>query len=184
MREKISGIYRIVCVKNGDYYYGSAQDLWYRWSTHKRMLKNNKHYNPRVQRTWNKYGEQHFRIELIENVSTEQLLEIEDKYLKEHVGKPHCMNISSEAFAPMRGRHHTLEARQKMSQQNMSQPSSRKGTSLPAEHLKNVRLFNSNRNKTECKRGHAFTDENTRRNKYGHRKCRVCECLANKARYQ
>ena len=102
--EKVCGIYRLVCVKNGDYYYGSAKDVHVRWRTHTRTLNRGIHFNPRVQRVWNKYGEQSFRMELVETVPEQQLLEIEDKYLKEHVGKPHCMNIAKYATAINRGR--------------------------------------------------------------------------------
>ena len=98
--EKLSGIYRIVCVKNGNYYYGSSDNLCERWMGHKNILKRNKHVNPRVQRTWNKYGEDTFRFEHIEFVEPTKLLEIEDTYLKEHVGKPHCMNILDKATMP------------------------------------------------------------------------------------
>lgn len=102
--EKISGIYRIVCTMNGNYYYGSAQNLSYRWTRHKRALQQNKHINPHLQNTWNRYGESNFSFELIESVSNEKLLEVEDAYLKEHVGTPHCMNIAKDAHSPTRGR--------------------------------------------------------------------------------
>ena len=101
--EKVSGIYRIVCKANGDYYYGSAKNIWKRWSNHKSALRRNVHVNCRVQNNWNKYGDAAFRIELTEKVSVDLLLEIENKYLKEHVGKPHCMNILSDAYSPPGG---------------------------------------------------------------------------------
>ncbi len=34
MKEKISGIYRIVCIKNGRYYYGSLKNIMRRWQQH------------------------------------------------------------------------------------------------------------------------------------------------------
>ena len=98
--EKVCGIYKITCESNGHYYYGSAVDLDLRWRSHKRELKNGMHFNPRVQYTWDKYGESSFKIELIETVTKDTLLEVEDTYLKEHVGKPHCMNISHASRAP------------------------------------------------------------------------------------
>jgi len=98
--EKVSGIYRIVCVKNGNYYYGSAKNITYRWYKHRYCLRHNIHINSWVQHTWNKYGEESFRVEITELVPEEKLFEVEDKYLKEHVGKPHCMNISNDAHTP------------------------------------------------------------------------------------
>lgn len=104
MVEKISGIYRIVCVKNGRYYYGSSKNIHLRWLRHKRALRKNVHDNPIVQRVWNKHGEDTFRVELIKKVPKDRLLEVENVYLKEHVGKSNCMNIAKDAFAPMLGR--------------------------------------------------------------------------------
>ena len=88
-----SGIYRIVCTKNGRYYYGSALDMSGRWKIHTRSLKRGHHYNTKMQRYWNEHGEQSFKMEQIEFVSPEQLEEVEDRYLAEHVGKPNCMNV-------------------------------------------------------------------------------------------
>ena len=129
MKEKISGIYRVVCVKNGDYYYGSAKNIHGRWMDHKRALKRETHYNPRVQRVWNKYGEPTFRIEIVEFIPIERLREVEDVYLKEHVGKPHCMNISSDAYCPTRGRKmgvHSRERREKIRKTLMGHSVSKK----------------------------------------------------------
>lgn len=98
--EKQSGIYKITCHTNDDYYYGSSDNLHRRWLDHKSTLKRNVHANPIVQRTWDKYGEDSFGIEVTELVEPERLLEVENIYLKEHVGKPHCMNILNEATMP------------------------------------------------------------------------------------
>ena len=116
--EKTSGIYRIVCKANGRYYYGSAQNINTRWVAHKNMLKRSVHKNPVLQNTWNKHGEDSFRIEVAELVEPEKLLEVEDVYLKEHVGKPNCMNINICAKAPRRGMHSTEETKQKISEAN------------------------------------------------------------------
>lgn len=104
MSEAISGIYRIVCVKNGRYYFGSSKNIYRRWITHKSALRLRKHRNPIIQRSWNKHGESSFRIELIEQTLEEKLLEVENIYLKKHVGKSNCMNIALDAAAPMRGK--------------------------------------------------------------------------------
>ncbi len=104
MVEKVSGIYRIVCVKNGRYYYGSSKNIHARWNAHLSQLKNCKHNNLYMQRVWNKHGESSFRVELVEAVEESRLLEIEQRYLNEHVGKSNCMNVALDAMAPMRGR--------------------------------------------------------------------------------
>ena len=116
MAEKISGIYRIVCVKNGRYYYGSSVNIWRRWAQHCFALKRDGHRNPIVQNVWNKHGENSFRCELTEIVPVDKLFEIEDVYLKEHVGKSNCMNIAKDATRPMLGRKHSEKTRRKMSE--------------------------------------------------------------------
>ena len=107
LMNKMSGIYRIVCVKTGRYYYGSSNNITKRWWTHRTSLNKNLHDNIVLQRAWNKYGESSFKIEMIELVEPSLLLEVEQGYLDIHVGKRNCMNISKDASAPMRGRIHT-----------------------------------------------------------------------------
>jgi hypothetical protein len=68
MEELKSGIYKITCLKNGKVYVGQAQDIKERWKEHKRGLTGNYHHNIHLQRAWNKYGEKHFKFEIIEYV--------------------------------------------------------------------------------------------------------------------
>jgi len=96
VKDKISGIYRIVCTKNGRYYYGSSKNIRRRWNEHKNLLRKNAHWNPVMQRSWNKHGIDSFRIELIEKISKDSLFEVEQIYLTEHVGKSNCMNVQEK----------------------------------------------------------------------------------------
>lgn len=59
---KISGIYKILNIKNGKFYIGSSNNIKVRWSQHKTLLKNNKHENKYLQNAWNKYGGQSIYI--------------------------------------------------------------------------------------------------------------------------
>lgn len=139
MKEKISGIYRIVCVKNGRYYYGSSVDIRKRWSNgHLRLLRKGIHTNLIMQRCFNKHGESSLCIEIVECVPEQQLRDAEQKFLNEHVGKPNCMNIAIDAIAPargnpspMRGRKHTEAMLEKIraarAKQVFSQESIEKG---------------------------------------------------------
>lgn len=104
MAEKISGIYRIVCVKNGRYYYGSSKHIHNRWTVHKRQLRKGTHLNQIMQRSWDKHGERLFRFELIERTSENRLLEVENTYLTEHFGKSNCMNIVAKACGTTRSK--------------------------------------------------------------------------------
>ncbi|KKN06638.1 hypothetical protein LCGC14_1075190 [marine sediment metagenome] len=116
MAEKISGIYRIVCIKNGRYYFGSAKNIHRRWLGHKSTLRRRKHNNPIIQAVWNKHGENSFCCELTEIVPINKLLEVEDVYLKENVGKLNCMNIAKDATAPMRDKIVSDETKLKLSE--------------------------------------------------------------------
>lgn len=55
-----SGIYAIVNTINGKVYIGSSKSVEGRCNGHFRDLRNHKHYNVKLQRAWNKYGEQSF----------------------------------------------------------------------------------------------------------------------------
>src|ERR1041384_8799369 len=78
-----SGIYKITNEVTGKFYIGSAKDVDDRWYQHKRDLKSNNHCNPKLQHSWNYYGEDKFSIVLLENVEPiqEKLFEREQYYL-------------------------------------------------------------------------------------------------------
>jgi group I intron endonuclease len=75
------GIYRIKNLKNKKCYYGSSKNIEKRWRTHLNNLKNGKHHNDHLQRSWDKYGEDNFVFELVEECDETILLELEQKYL-------------------------------------------------------------------------------------------------------
>lgn len=63
-----SGIYRIRNIITKECYYGSTVNFSGRWSQHKKELSNNVHYNLHLQCAWNKYGEESFIFEIVEDV--------------------------------------------------------------------------------------------------------------------
>ena len=69
-----SGIYKIENVVNGKIYVGSAINFSNRFIRHKTALKHDNHCNEHLQRTWNKYGKENFKFEIIENCIEEKLL--------------------------------------------------------------------------------------------------------------
>lgn len=75
------GIYRIKNLVNNKCYYGSSKEVEKRLSRHKRELKTNIHVNCILQRAWNKYGEDNFLFEVVEECGVNVLLETEQKYL-------------------------------------------------------------------------------------------------------
>lgn len=90
---------------NGKFYVGSTTQRYVRWRTHKKKLRAGTHHCRHLQAAWNKYGEKAFEFSVVEVVLDVALLEAaEDRWLSEHVGKPHCYNSGRSSSAPMRGR--------------------------------------------------------------------------------
>ena len=60
------GIYSITNKINGKMYIGQTiNDFEKRWGEHKRELRKNIHCNDKLQRAWNKYGEESFEFEVV-----------------------------------------------------------------------------------------------------------------------
>lgn len=72
---KIAAIYQIVNTKTGDNYIGSSHNINERFWQHLWDLRRNKHFNPALQKHYNKYGEEVFRFEIL------QLLTNSKKYI-------------------------------------------------------------------------------------------------------
>lgn len=85
-----TGIYKITCLKNLKFYIGSAsaykaqeskKGFYRRFQRHLFTLKNNKHSNKILQNSWNKYGQNQFKFEIIEFCIPELCREREQHYL-------------------------------------------------------------------------------------------------------
>lgn len=61
-----SGIYQILNVVNRKCYVGSAKNLKQRKNAHFNTLRKNKHHAIKLQRAWNKYGEESFEFKILE----------------------------------------------------------------------------------------------------------------------
>lgn len=78
---KKSGIYKITNLITERFYIGSSCDLVSRKYCHFWMLDNNNHDNKKLQNSYNKYGKENFKFEVIENCSKDKLIEREQYYL-------------------------------------------------------------------------------------------------------
>lgn len=78
------GIYKITCISNSKIYIGSSIDIKRRIQNHKAALRNNRHDNIHLQRAWNKYGENNFTFEIIEEYSGDYqgMLVLEENWIK------------------------------------------------------------------------------------------------------
>jgi group I intron endonuclease len=115
-----SGIYLIKNIANNKVYVGSAVNIDIRWSRHKYDLKEGKHHSQHLQSAWNKYGEQSFTFEAIEEVTNlEHLLAYEQVYLDFYKSyeNDRGYNIYRVAGSPL-GTKHSEETRKKISEGN------------------------------------------------------------------
>lgn len=73
----ISCIYTITNKLNGKFYIGKTNNFLYRINKHKYTLRNGIHINEHLQRAWNKYGEESFMFEILEEYDVEYLISME-----------------------------------------------------------------------------------------------------------
>jgi group I intron endonuclease len=81
-KNPVSCVYKISIKKY--VYIGSTKIFIKRKGEHLWNLKNNKHTNPILQNLYNKYGEEKIKFSIVEEVSIENLQEIEQKYIDDY----------------------------------------------------------------------------------------------------
>jgi group I intron endonuclease len=129
-------IYTIRNVVNGHFYVGSTVNSRKRFWEHRKHLRLNRHSSVYLQRAWNKYGEDCFKFEVIEQVSCkEKLFPSEQRWLDENFGKEHCYNTAKFAGAPMRDASEALRKRlsEKTKQWHATNPHPRLGSTHTEE---------------------------------------------------
>jgi group I intron endonuclease len=114
----IIGVYKIVNMTTGHCYVGQSQGVKKRIHEHFRLLRSGKHINPKLQHAFTKYGEPSFKWSLeVQCENVKDLDAIEEAFLcgRAQFEEPNCYNIAEFSKAPMRGKQHTHEAKEKMS---------------------------------------------------------------------
>ena len=76
-------IYIIKCIGNGKSYVGSAISANKRKKHHYHWLEHGKHGNPILQRSWNKYGQESFIFEIVEECSADDRWERENHWMSD-----------------------------------------------------------------------------------------------------
>lgn len=140
MNRQSSGIYHIKNIITNTYYIGSSSNIYRRKNMHYSCLRNNKHGNIYLQRSYNKHGEKSFEYVILEFCEIEKLEEREQYWFDIYknigyemfnfgkiVGSPrigikmskeHCEKMSKLFTGknnPFYGKKHSKDARDKMS---------------------------------------------------------------------
>ena len=113
----VCGLYKIVNKVTGQCYVGQSQRVRKRLKEHFRLLRWNKHTNPHLQNSYNKYGRSAFygAIEVV-CPDLDELDQLENLFLQGDAwfDEPTVYNIADFAKAPMRGKEHSEEIRERI----------------------------------------------------------------------
>lgn len=77
----MTGIYLIRNKVNNKMYVGQAIDIEDRWKGHIIALRNNKHSNNHLQKSWNKYGEDNFKFKILKECHIDDLNDNEEYFI-------------------------------------------------------------------------------------------------------
>lgn len=91
----IGYIYKISNIKTGQNYIGQTINLKQRKTKHFSTLRNNSHENPKMQASWNKYGEENFDFEYwsFPDITREELDKLECEYIEKYDGLTEGFNL-------------------------------------------------------------------------------------------
>lgn len=128
---KILGIYTIYYSSNNKIYVGYTNNFTKRANKHYNRLLNNKHENPYLQNSYNKYGKDSIVIEMLSECD-EKFLASEEHYWCNLLNS-HKLGFNIKPTHPdnkvngWKGRHHTNESKLKMSKSKKGKPNGLKG---------------------------------------------------------
>lgn len=102
------GVYQITHIETARCYLGSSANTCKRMYEHRRLLRNSKHYNRKLQRAWDKHGESAFSFAVLEQVAMTSIddvaLLLEREQFHIDTLKPHY-NLSPTAGSPLGCKH-------------------------------------------------------------------------------
>ena len=129
-----SGVYAIVNKKNSKFYIGSSSDIKQRHKMHLWALRGNYHENKKLQRAFNKYGEQNFILKILE-ICNEKLIEKEQYWmnLTECVKKGYNINTQAEKPPSWKGKKHSIKTKIKIGKKH-------KGKKISDEQKKSAKF--------------------------------------------
>jgi group I intron endonuclease len=137
----IGGIYKIQNTVNGKCYIGSAKSFKNRFRKHKNVLAKNSHHSIKLQRSWNKYGEDAFIFQPIILCEPKNLLLYEQQAIDFYDSYHKGYNATIKANSKL-GMKSSDETRKKIS-------ISRTGMKLSESHKKAISIGNIGKKRSE-----------------------------------
>lgn len=95
-----SGIYQIVNTVNGKVYVGRSRNIEQRFGYHRHFLREGRHDNQHLQKSWNRYGADAFKFMVVESVPVELLQTKEQTWLDAVFATSEPYNIHTLANSP------------------------------------------------------------------------------------
>lgn len=127
----------IYCIKNkinGQKYIGKTVNAKKRIEQHFSDLKNNRHYNTHLQNSFNKYGKNNFKVEIVEENIKNKLLNKREKhwikFYRTFEGEGYNMTNGGDGAVsgkkhPLYGKHLLKETKEKISKATLGIPTSK-----------------------------------------------------------
>lgn len=133
-----SGIYQIKNTVSGGVYFGRSVNVEDRLVHHRNELKRKVHRNKRLQNSWNKYGADVFKFELLWEETPENLFELEGFVLEFMWGDKRLYNHHTKSFGGFeQGNKHGCFPRSEETKEKMSKAF--KNRIFSEEHKEKIR---------------------------------------------
>lgn len=97
MSNSCPGIYQIKNGIDGKLYIGSAVNVDRRFGEHRKQLRGGRHINQKLQRAWDKYGEDVFEFSVVQFCQKDQLIQFEQFYIDKYACVKKGYNIHPNA---------------------------------------------------------------------------------------
>lgn len=131
-----SGIYKITNTINGKVYIGQSKTLNTRYRGHIYRISRNEHHNEHLQRSFDKYGEDNFVYDILEEVEDLSLLDLKEKFWIDHYGGINSDNTYN-LKDPMLNEYNDY-IRSKLSKSNSGENNPNYGNKWTEEQKKNM----------------------------------------------
>lgn len=133
----VTGVYKITNLINSKFYIGSSsRNLLERFNKHQYQLKSNIHTNKHLQSSYNKYGIENFKFEILEYCSRDTCIEREQFYI-DTLKPQYNKNLIAGSSLNVK---HSEETKDKIRQKALGRKSKRKGTKCSEETIKKLKL--------------------------------------------